>query len=1048
MWQFRSRRLALLLTLACCAPRSARADDSPPASDASAAELREYYSGNGLLQRGLYELAAVEYRKFLTAHAEHEKAPIAHYGLAVCLFRTQQYDAALVELNPLAARQEFAYAAEVAVMLGQAQLAQQHYDPAIEAFERVLRDFSKHELAADAAAELAEALCLKGDGERAIQQCQQFAARWPESPLRARTEFFHALALMNQRQFGGAAERFAAVLKQYPKGQLTERIPLLLAQCQHNSGALDQAAAQYRRVIDQADARSLPEALLGLGSLLLTQHRPVDAGAVLDQFLEKFSNSAAAPAARVQRGRAWFDQGQFDRALACFEAVGGADADIADDAAYWIAKCKLRQEQFADAADRLAQAINQFSRSELLPEMLYDRAVALTRAGRHEAAVKSLETFRERFPQHALGAAALQLLAVTEQRQQRYSASAVRCREFLAAYPRHELTSAVFFLLAENLFLQGELEQAAESYRQFLEQFPGDSQVPAVTFRLGLALNRLQRYDEALPLLTESAATAGKDPVFRAALLALGDVYFQRSEWKSAERYLSEYLATDPSAPAADDALLKLGLAQERQNRHDQALKSFDELLQRFSESPQHLQALFERGQVLVALQQFDQAAEAFERVLSEAPDSRFAPYALNHLGAIALQRKQFDQAAQRFERAAASAADGELSGEAAFQRAAALMAAQDYARAEEVFTAFLDQNPNHPRAPQARAQRAIALSRLNRPADALKAIKQVEEAGGNLDDSLRSALRYEQAWCLRELGRGGEAAESYRQLLDDKGSSELNAHALLELAGIEFGAKRYDEAAKLLRRLRSAIQSDASGVPRELQEPAAYRLATCEYELHHFAESLELFEEFIAKFGSSPLIPSASFLCGDACMQTGKHERAIGHLQRVVEQYPSDAACGPSLLRLGECLAERQRWAASEKTYAEFLDRFPENEQWFAARFGLGWARENQNHYDEALEAYQQVVARHKGPTAARAQFQIGECLFAKEKYEQAAAELLKVDILYAYPEWSAAALYEAGRCFEKMSKSAEARAQFKTVVEKFKDTRWAEMAAKQLAQ
>src|SRR5437867_8272152 len=117
MWRFRSQRFALLLTFAWCALSSARADDPTAPLDSSAAELREYYSGNGLLQRGLYELAAAEYRKFLSAHAEHEKAPIAHYGLAVCLFRTQQYDAALVELNPLAARQEFAYAAEVAIML-------------------------------------------------------------------------------------------------------------------------------------------------------------------------------------------------------------------------------------------------------------------------------------------------------------------------------------------------------------------------------------------------------------------------------------------------------------------------------------------------------------------------------------------------------------------------------------------------------------------------------------------------------------------------------------------------------------------------------------------------------------------------------------------------------------------------------------------------------------------------------------------------------------------------------------------------------------------
>ena len=54
----------------------------------------------------------------------------------------------------------------------------------------------------------------------------------------------------------------------------------------------------------------------------------------------------------------------------------------------------------------------------------------------------------------------------------------------------------------------------------------------------------------------------------------------------------------------------------------------------------------------------------------------------------------------------------------------------------------------------------------------------------------------------------------------------------------------------------------------------------------------------------------------------------------------------------------------------------------------------------------------------------------------------------LYAYPEWSAAALYEAGRCFEKLIKPVEARAQFQQVIDEYGQTRWAKLAAERLAQ
>ena len=82
----------------------ARADTRASQADAGPS-LRDYYSANGLLNRGLYDLAAAEYRKFLSKHEDHEKAPVARYGLAVSLFRMKQYDAAAQELEPLHRRQ-------------------------------------------------------------------------------------------------------------------------------------------------------------------------------------------------------------------------------------------------------------------------------------------------------------------------------------------------------------------------------------------------------------------------------------------------------------------------------------------------------------------------------------------------------------------------------------------------------------------------------------------------------------------------------------------------------------------------------------------------------------------------------------------------------------------------------------------------------------------------------------------------------------------------------------------------------------------------------
>src|SRR5262249_16985849 len=148
--------------------------------------LREYLSGNGLLNRGLFELAAAEYRKFLAEHADHEKAPVARYGLAVCLFRTEKYDDAITQLETLTDQPKFTYSAEVATMLGQSHLGKSDFKQAAEAFDRVVKEFGSHDLADDAAAGCVEALYRDGRFDESIAKAAMLDSRWPNSPLRER----------------------------------------------------------------------------------------------------------------------------------------------------------------------------------------------------------------------------------------------------------------------------------------------------------------------------------------------------------------------------------------------------------------------------------------------------------------------------------------------------------------------------------------------------------------------------------------------------------------------------------------------------------------------------------------------------------------------------------------------------------------------------------------------------------------------------------------------------------------------------------------------
>jgi TolA-binding protein len=505
---------------------------------------------------------------------------------------------------------------------------------------------------------------------------------------------------------------------------------------------------------------------------------------------------------------------------------------------------------------------------------------------------------------------------------------------------------------------------------------------------------------------------------------------------------------------------MKLGLARQRQEQFPQALEAYDQLLSNHPDSPHALQARFERGQVLRSLDRDEEAASAFEKVLADGAESRFTPYVENHLGSIALERGDFKGAAKHFERASGASADTSVEAHAAMQRGLALMADSRYGDAEKAFDSFLSDHADSARATEARAQRAISVSRQDRFAEALKLIEEVgtdltaaaasAADGPSLSSQLAQSLLYEKAWCLRKTENTDASAEAYRSLLEVCKDRTLMAHALLELAGIETDHGKHQTALPLLTRLVALSSGEDSKINAALREQGLYRLGVCRFQLEEFASSVESFEAFLDSFPSSSLVASASLFCGEALVKTDRHVRAIDHFERVVEssEKPADEVFEPSLLRLGESLSVLQRWADSEKTFANHRERFKQSKQWYQAQFGIGWAQENQGRLDEAMKSYAAVVDRHKGPTAARAQFQIGECLFAKERYKEAVAEFLKVDILYAYPEWSSAAVFEAGRCFERLNQPGQARKQFESVVERYKDSRWARLASARLEQ
>lgn len=1046
-------------------PAGRTGQPSNRARDAEAA--RTLNTANGLLQRGLFDLAVPEYEKFLEAAPDHASAPIAHYGLAVCLQRLGRGEDALAHLDPLTEQTDFQFAAEVDLLIGTCRLSRGEYAEAAIALRRMLRGFPQHASAADAGMMLVESLSRAGEHEQAAREARGFAQAFPDSPLRERTDLFLAVAEMNAGRDEPAQRVLEQSLERFPQGALADQATLLLAQCRHRRGLLGEAADAYEVIAQRVRGPIAADALLGLGQIALAEGRLDDAAMSLDTLLRNHPDSACVQAASLARARVSLEQGDTAAARGRLEALeASGPREMKDDAAYWLAKCDLRDGNAEAAADRLRAAARRYDESDLAAEIMYDTAIATLRAGDDAAAGDALAAFREAYPRHTLAGDALATQAGVLHRLGEHEASRALCEQFLRESAGSARTAEIEFLAAENRYLAGDYARAERAYRQFVEKHEaggadsageesGDGRaaaeavgrLEAARFRLAMSVYRQDKLGDAEALLEQVAGMTPLRMEFAGALLALGDARFQRGAWAEAEEVLTRYLDLGPSVASRDDALMKVGLSRARQGEHQDAIVAFKEIIVAHEDSVHALQARFECGQSMLALGQDANAKAMMEEVLAAGRESRFAPHALMNLGTIA-RREGRNEDAARLLSEAGRLGGGELAAEAELQRGEALLGSGQYETAAGVFAEFIENNADHPQAAAARARLVIALARAGEHEQAVAAHTALGRRASTLDAPTRHAMLYEVAWAQRTLGRADAAETILRSLMADSPEPALLSHVLLALGGLRADAGQAEEAQELFRGALAAARSAQQG---EVVEQASYRLGACGLELERFEDAALALEPFVAEFRESDLRASALLLRGEALLRASRVQQAAESFQAVIDEHEESEHVLPALLRLGEATAILQLWSRSEAAFAGWLEREPTDEQggelWFQARFGLGWARENQGRFDEAMSEYSRVVEGHEGATAARAQFQIGQCLFAQGKHEDAARELLKVDILYAYPEWSAAALYEAGRCLLAAGRTAEAREQFEAVRTRFGDTQWANLAAQRLA-
>jgi TolA-binding protein len=254
-----------------------------------------------------------------------------------------------------------------------------------------------------------------------------------------------------------------------------------------------------------------------------------------------------------------------------------------------------------------------------------------------------------------------------------------------------------------------------------------------------------------------------------------------------------------------------------------------------------------------------------------------------------------------------------------------------------------------------------------------------------------------------------------------------------------------YSQAEKLLDQLL------ATDCEPNILAHALYLRGKAAGEQRRWTDVPVFMQRVVDEFPDSTLRAPAVYWIGEAYYRLERYEEAELAFAGVAEetQERNDPWLAMVPLRRAQVRAQQGKWQDAYDIAAAIPQRFPEFRQQYEVDYLLGRCLSSQARFSEAREAYLRAVRSPTGgrtETAAMAQWMIGETYLHQKEYDLAIRAYHRVESLYAYPQWQAAALLQAGKCHELKGEWKEAVGLYAQLLKQYPHTEFAEDAALRL--
>ncbi|MEO2019159.1 MAG: tetratricopeptide repeat protein [Fuerstiella sp.] len=1012
---------------------------------------REYAVALGFQKKKLFKQAALRWAQFIAKFAQDERIVNAHYHLGVCQLKTGNAEAVGTFQQVLKQFTEFEQRDAVQFNLGLAlyntALASQTpegFRAAAAEFAKVPFQYGKSKHIPSALYYQAECVFQAGDHAGAIAVYQTLIAQHVDSPLLPTAIFALATTQHDLKKSAEAVETYRLFLQKFPKDNM-------VAECRLRLGlALTELTRHAEAEKEFATAAAVKE--FAMADLALFHHarskheqkQLPQAAALFESLPKKFKQSEYINVAWLEGGKCRFLSNQFPQAQNAFKAVVDAKQNDSPEAAWWLGRTLIQLKQASDALGILDRAIADWPQTEFIPELKFTRIEAIYEdEKRKPETVKLYAQFADEFAADDLAADARFRAALTALQLNKLTDAQQQSDAFLsnAAFAKHSSLPDALFVAAESRIVgdTADFAKAVELYRRLIGEFPEHVYTSRSLVRVGFCLHSLNQHDPGIAFL-KMALPKLKEP----ELLAEAQFLIGISQL-SLKRPVEGVTALRASRQAkgdwkrGDEVLLALATGLVDTNQADAAIAELNQLNQKYPKSEFGDRAWFRLGELQARQKKLDPAVTAYQQVVARFPDSDFAPLAAYGSGSALFDKADYNGAVSHLNGLLTKYPKSEIATNAYYLRGLSQHRQKNHAAAVSDLTEFLKRDPAEENAAlDARYSLALCHAGLKQHDQTIQTALDLLKV--KPDYAAADKVWYELAFAYSETKRQQESIDAFRQLATMFPDSLLAGECWLRVAGFHASENQFAEA------IAASDQGLAKTTDQKLRERLQFRKGSSQFSTDGFAAAAATLQTQITEHPDGDLRLDATWLVAESMFRQKKYGDSLPWYQKTIDA-KSEKYHSRALYRTGNCANELRQWSVSQKHFEALTKQFPEFEQVSEARYGLGFALQNQNQLDQAMQMYDRVTKETNTESAAKARFMMGECAFAQKKYDVAWEHFLEAALGYPYPEWQALGHFEAGRCFIELKMPDKARESLQTVIDRFPEHVRAKDAAKLLA-